>query len=82
MSQSAISYESSDEEEAPRLADRVIRFGLYKDQKVSQVCRIKEGRSWLRWARSNVKRLDEPMRAAIDEQLNAYETYKANKAVY
>jgi hypothetical protein len=82
MPQSNISYESSDEEDAPRIADRVIRFGLYKDQKVSQVCRSKEGRSWLRWARTNVKRLDQPMHNAIDEQLTAYESYKANKPVY
>jgi hypothetical protein len=80
MSQSTFDYESSDEEVECRVFDRYIRFGKYKDQTVSQVCRTKEGRLYLRWANDNLSKLDEPTRRAINEQLKAYDLYKKSKS--
>jgi hypothetical protein len=78
MSQSAVAYEVSDEEsEVP--ADRIIRFGMYKDQKVSQVCRTKRGRDWLRWAASTCDHVDALTSKAIDEQLKLYAEFKKVK---
>lgn len=79
MPQSAFDYESSDEEVESRVFDRIIRFGKYKDQAVSQVCRAKEGRAYLRWASTNLSKLDDPTRRAIAEQLKAYDLYKQSK---
>ena len=80
MSQSTIDYESSDEEVESRVFDRIIRFGRHKDQTVSQVCRTKDGRSYLKWMRDNFNKLDEPTLRAINEQLNAYDLYKKQKS--
>ena len=80
MSQSINDYESSDEECEPRVADRFIRFGMYKDKKVSEICRTKRGRVWLRWASVHAsEHLDSLAAKAIDEQLKAYDVYKKNK---
>jgi len=79
MSQSINDYESSDEECEPRVADRFIRFGMFKDQKVSEICRTKRGRVWLRWASSTCDRIDALTAKAIDEQLKAYDVYKKTK---
>jgi hypothetical protein len=80
MSQSVDDYESSDEECEPRVADRFIRFGMYKDQKVSEICRSKRGRVWLRWARVYAtERLDALATKAIDEQLKKYVDIKKTK---
>lgn len=79
MSQSINDYESSDEECEPRVADRFIRFGMFKDQKVSEICRSKRGRVWLRWAASTCDRIDPATSKAIGEQLKAYDLYKKQK---
>jgi hypothetical protein len=79
MSQSTFGYESSDEEVECGVFDRIISFGKYANQTVSQVCRSKEGRNYLRWARDNLSKLDEPTRRAIAEQLKAYDLYKQSK---
>jgi hypothetical protein len=61
-------------EDVPRLADPVIRFGrLCKNKLVSQACQTPRGRSWLRWALSNVQQIDGLVRNAIVEQLEAYD---------
>ena len=79
MPQSAFDYESSDEEVESRVFDRIFRFGKYKDQTVSQVCRTKEGREYLRWANDNMSKLDDSTKRAITEQLKAYDLYKKSK---
>jgi hypothetical protein len=53
---------------------------MYKDQKVSEICRSKRGRVWLRWARVYAtERLDALATKAIDEQLKKYVDIKKTK---
>ena len=82
MQASVYDYEDSDEEgeaQPTRAFDRIIRFGVHKNKTVSQICRSKEGRHYLRWALSTLTKLDEPTKRAMNEQLQVYDLYKKNK---
>ena len=74
--QKAQAYESSDEEGPEPGVDAYVRFGKYKGQKVSALCKAKESRRYLRWARDTVDKLDPITKRAIEHHLDLYEQNK------